>query len=115
MRWTPGGGAGIESGKWGQESNSDRKRKGRGISNGSAHFHWDFVAFKRLSSLHQILLHAVILDDELLPLGRVFAHEEGDQFVAAGEVVEADQVEADVLADEVLELAGGDFAEALEA
>ena len=31
------------------------------------------------------------------------------------EVVEVDRIEADVFADEVLELAGGDFAEALEA
>ena len=64
------------------------------------------------SHLHEILLHAEVLDDELLPLGRVFAHEEGEQFVAAGGVVEVDWVEADVLADEVLELVGGDFAEA---
>ena len=60
--------------------------------------------------LHEILLHAEILDDELLPFGRVFAHEEGEQFVAVVEVVQVHRVEADVFADEVLELAGGDFA-----
>ena len=74
-----------------------------------------FVDFNCPSRLHEILLHTEILDDELLPLGRVFAHEEGEQFVAAGEVMQVHGVEADVFADEVLELAGGDFAEALEA
>ena len=32
--------------------------------------------FNMLLHLHEILLHAEILDDELLPLWRVFAHEE---------------------------------------
>ena len=66
--------------------------------------------FNRRSHLHEILLHAEVLDDELLPLGGVFANEEGEQFVAAVEAVEVDRVEPDGFADEVLELAGGDFA-----
>ena len=38
-----------------------------------------------------------------------------EEFVGTVEVVEIDRVKPDVLADEVLEFAGGDFAEALEA
>jgi hypothetical protein len=34
---------------------------------------------------------------------RVFAHEEGQQFVGTVEVVEIERVEPDVLADEILE------------
>ena len=74
-----------------------------------------FIDFIFPSHLHEILLDSEVLDDELLPLGCVFAHEEGEQFVAAGEVVQVHRVEADGFADEVLELAGGDFAEAFEA
>ena len=43
--------------------------------------------------LDQILLHAQVLDDELLPLLRVLSHEEREQFVGAVEVVEVDRVE----------------------
>jgi len=75
----------------------------------------DKLGKRRGSHLHEILLHAEILDDELLPLGRVLSHEEGQEFVGAVEVMEVDRGEPDVLADEVLELAGGDFAQALEA
>src|SRR5205814_2184889 len=73
------------------------------------------TSFLPASRLDQILLHAQILDDEILPLGRVRAHEERQEFVGAVEMVEVDRVEADILPDEILELAGGDFAEALEA
>ena len=76
---------------------------------------WHFGDVSRHLCLHEILLRAEVLDDEVLPLRRVLAHEEGEEFVGAVEVVEVDRGEADVLADEVLELAGGDFAEALEA
>ena len=67
------------------------------------------------SGFDQVLLDAQVLDDEVLPLGGVLAHEEGEEVVGAVEVVQGDRLEPDVLADEVLELAGGDFAQALEA
>ena len=42
---------------------------------------------------HQILLHAQVFDDALLPLLCVLSHEEREQFVGAVEVVEVDRVE----------------------
>src|SRR4051812_42331796 len=56
------------------------------------------------SRLHQILLYPQVPNDELLPLAGVLPHEEAQQIVAAGEVVEVDRVESDVFPDEVLEL-----------
>src|SRR5690606_9551965 len=67
------------------------------------------------SRLDQILLHAEIFDDEALAVRGVLAHVEGEQVVAAVEVLQADRLQADVVADEVFEFAGTDFAEALEA
>src|SRR4051812_19296844 len=64
--------------------------------------------------LHQVLLHSQIADDEVLPGGGVFAHKKGEELVRAREVVQVHRIEPDVLADEVLEFAGGDFAESLE-
>src|SRR5690349_12624939 len=67
------------------------------------------------SGLDQVFFHPEVVDDEVLPLRRVLAHEEREEFVAAVEMVQVHRVEADVLTDEILEFAGGDFAEALEA
>ena len=59
----------------------------------------------------EILLHAQVSDDEVLTFLGILAHEEGEQFVGA---VEVHRAEADVFADEILELAGGDFAQPLK-
>ena len=66
------------------------------------------------SRFRQILLHAQISDDEVLPFLSVLAHEEGKQFVGAVEVVEVHRIKTDVFADEILELAGGDLAQPLK-
>jgi len=38
---------------------------------------------RRCSHLDQVFFHPEIVDDEVLPLGRVFPHEEGEALVAA--------------------------------
>ena len=67
------------------------------------------------SNLEQVFLDFEIVDDEVLPLGRVLAHEEREEFIAAEEMIEVHRLQADVFADEILELAGGNFAQAFEA
>jgi len=56
-----------------------------------------------------------VFDDELLALGSVLAHVKGEQVFCGHTFWYNDGVEAYVLADEVLELIGGDFAESFEA
>ena len=56
-----------------------------------------------------------VVDDESLAPGGVLAHVEGEHVFDRHALWDDDGVEADVLADEVLELVGGDFAEAFEA
>src|SRR5947199_52505 len=53
-------------------------------------------------------------DDEVLALRRVLAHEEAEELVAVVEMGQRNRLQADVVADEILEFPGGDFAQALE-
>src|SRR4051812_34041323 len=65
--------------------------------------------------LDEVFFYTEVVDDEVLALRGIFAHEEGEEFVGAVEVMELDRIEADVRADEVLEFARRDFAQTLEA
>src|SRR5664280_141865 len=67
------------------------------------------------SDLHQVLLDPEVVDDELLALGCVLAHEEREQFVAAVQMRERYGLEPDAGADKVLELVGRNLAQSLEA
>src|ERR1051326_1360643 len=66
------------------------------------------------SRFHEVFFHLQVIDDEVLPLGGVLAHEEAQQVLAVVEMRERHGFEPDVFADEILELAGRDFAEAFE-
>ncbi|MDF9833777.1 hypothetical protein M2103_002010 [Ereboglobus sp. PH5-5] len=59
-----------------------------------------------LSHLDEVFFSAEVFDDELLAFGSVFAHEKAQKLIAVVDVLERDFFEADVLANEILELAG---------
>jgi hypothetical protein len=57
-----------------------------------------------LSRRHQILLNLEILEDEVLPLGRVLAHVEREQLIRVMQVSEREGIEAKSFAAEILYL-----------